>query len=48
MTLMVTAPEDNRNFFILKPLLEEAVKELVMCQQMKLLAMRANETYPFF
>jgi hypothetical protein len=36
MTPMVTAPEDNRNFFILKPLLDEAVEELVMCQQMKL------------
>jgi hypothetical protein len=33
---MVTAPEDNRNFFILKPLLDEAVEELVMCAQMKL------------
>jgi hypothetical protein len=33
---MITAPEDNRNFFILKPLLDEVVEELVMCRQMKL------------
>jgi len=36
MTPMVTAPEDNRNFFILKPLLDEVVEELVMCPQMKI------------
>jgi hypothetical protein len=30
------SPEDNRNFFILKPLLDEVVEELVMCPQMKL------------
>jgi hypothetical protein len=30
MTPMVTAPEDNRNFFILKLLLDEVVEELVM------------------
>jgi hypothetical protein len=30
---MVTAPEDNRNFFILKPLLDEVVEELVMFPQ---------------
>jgi hypothetical protein len=33
---MVTAPEDNRNFFILKPLFDEVVEELVMCLPMKL------------
>jgi hypothetical protein len=32
---MVTAPEDNRNFFILKPLTDEVDEELVMCPQMK-------------
>jgi hypothetical protein len=36
MTLMVAAREDNRNFFILKPLLDEVVEELIMCPQMKL------------
>jgi hypothetical protein len=36
MTPIVTAPEDNRNFFFLKPLLDEAVEELVMCSQIKL------------
>jgi hypothetical protein len=35
MTPMVTAPEDNSNFFILKPLLDEIV-EHVVCPQMKL------------
>jgi hypothetical protein len=35
MTLMVTTPEDNRNFFILKPL-PDVFKEFVMCPQMKL------------
>jgi hypothetical protein len=34
---MVTAPEDNRNFFILKPLLDEVVEEVVTCQQVKTL-----------
>jgi hypothetical protein len=33
---MVTAPEDNRNFFILKPLLDQVFEELVMCSQIKL------------
>jgi hypothetical protein len=33
MTPMVTAPEDNGNFFILKPLLDEVVENLVMCRQ---------------
>jgi hypothetical protein len=36
MTPMVTAPEDNRNSFILKPLLDKVVKEFVMCRQMKI------------
>jgi hypothetical protein len=36
MTPMVTAPEANGNFFILKPLLDEVVEKLVMCRQMKL------------
>jgi hypothetical protein len=36
MTPMVTAPEDNRNFFILKPLLEELTEVLVICPQIKL------------
>jgi hypothetical protein len=36
MTPVVTAPEDNRNFFILKPLLDEVDEELVRCAQMKL------------
>jgi hypothetical protein len=37
MTLMVTAPEDNRNFFILKPPPDVfKFKELVICPQMKL------------
>jgi hypothetical protein len=36
MTPMVTAPEDNRNFFILKLLLDEVAEELVMRPQMKL------------
>jgi hypothetical protein len=36
LTPMVTAPEDSRNFFILKPLLDEIVEELVICPQMKL------------
>jgi hypothetical protein len=34
MTPVVTAPEDNRNFFILKPLLDEVVDEFVMFRQM--------------
>jgi hypothetical protein len=33
---MVTSPEDNRNFFILTPLLDEVAEELGMCRQMKL------------
>jgi hypothetical protein len=45
---MVTAPENNRNVFILKPLLDEVV-ELVMCSQMKIFTLAiqhvtANET----
>jgi hypothetical protein len=36
MTPMVTAPEDNRNFFILKPLLDKVDEKLVMWPQMKL------------
>jgi hypothetical protein len=36
MVTMVTSPEDNRNFFILKPLLDEVIKELAMCPQMKI------------
>jgi hypothetical protein len=35
MAPMVTAPEDNRNFFILMPLPDKVVAELVMCPQMK-------------
>jgi hypothetical protein len=35
MTSMVTAPEDNRNFFILKPLFDEVAEELAICRQMK-------------
>jgi hypothetical protein len=34
MKPMVTAPEDNRNSFILKPLLDEVAEELIMCPQM--------------
>jgi hypothetical protein len=51
---MVTAPEDNRNFFILKPLLDEVVKELAMCPQMKLFwlcpqtKLPVNEMYLYF
>jgi hypothetical protein len=33
---MVTAPEDNRNFFVLKPLLDDVVEGLVMFPPMKL------------
>jgi hypothetical protein len=33
MTPMVTPPEDNRNFFTLKLLLDEIVEELVMCRK---------------
>jgi hypothetical protein len=33
---MVTAPDDNRNFFILRLLLDDAVEELVMCAQKKI------------
>jgi hypothetical protein len=29
MTPMLTAPQDNRNFFILKPPLDEVLEELV-------------------
>jgi hypothetical protein len=52
MTPVVTAPENNRNFFVLKPLLDEVDEELVMCPQMKLSKpvfqhVTANETYPF-
>jgi hypothetical protein len=36
MTPMVTAQDENRNFFILKPLLDEVAEELVMCLQIKL------------
>jgi hypothetical protein len=36
MTPMVTAPEENRNFFILKRLLDEVAEDLVMCPQMKI------------
>jgi hypothetical protein len=49
---MVTAPEDNRNFFLLKPLLDEVVEELVTCPQMKLywlcpqMKLPTNEMYP--
>jgi hypothetical protein len=45
MTPMVTAPQDNRNFFVLKPLLDEVVKGVVMCPPMKLSKpVPANET----
>jgi hypothetical protein len=49
MTPMVTATEDNRNFFILEPLFGEAVEELVMWPQVKLFKpvfhhVTANET----
>jgi hypothetical protein len=46
---MVTAPEDNRNFFILKPLLDEVVDELGMCPLRKLIPRTGVElhvTYP--
>jgi hypothetical protein len=36
MKHIVTAPEDNRNFIIRKPLLDDVVEEQVMCLQMKL------------
>jgi hypothetical protein len=36
MTPVVTAPGHKRSFFILKPLLDEIVKELVMCPQMNI------------
>jgi hypothetical protein len=36
MTPMVTVPEDNRNFLILKPLLDKVDEKLVMWPQMKL------------
>jgi hypothetical protein len=36
MTPVVTAPEVNRNFFILKSQLDEVDEELFMCLQMKL------------
>jgi hypothetical protein len=44
------APEDNRNFFILKPLSDELVEELAMCPQMKISKpvfqhVTANETF---
>jgi hypothetical protein len=49
MTPMVTAPEDNRNFLILKPLLDEVVYELGMCPLRKLIPRTGVElhvTYP--